>query len=139
MKNLFLAILSSLMVIATITMWGGGDTNGLNFDSSNLNQNHSLIKPLLLAIFLIAGILFGHLYRILSEQDKNGSINISVLKRSFINVTLWKSFLSSPIVFGCVYIIAKEQPDLVISSVLAFENGFICNVVLEKRLSEMQK
>lgn len=138
MKNILLAVFSFVLIALILTIFSESN-NGFNFEDENVSSTIDLTKSSLLAAFLITGILFGHLYRVLSEHGDGMHLNMALIKESFLRITLWKSFLGSPIVFGVIYVVAKDQPDLVVSSILAFENGFICNVILEKRLNDIQE
>ena len=90
-------------------------------------------RCLVLCFAMFSGILCGFLYR---RFENTKEIKISLFKRILADSRLWRSLLASPMVFAAIYALSKDNPDLIISSVLAFENGFLSDLVIQKRLKE---
>lgn len=89
---------------------------------------------LLIAATLV-GIVFGRVHGALSRvvgPVKVGDVILLELRES----GFWSSLLASPVLFGTVYAVASHQPDPVIAAVFAFENGFFCERILERRPKE---
>ncbi len=131
MKNLlFLAVAASIF-IATFSLDSAWNFVGLNFDGSDGNlEGSNGLRMIWIFVCMLIGIAFGQGYRVVSVDRKLSLKNL-------LNADLWRSLLSSPIVFGAVYLGVRGQPDVVVASILAFENGFICNVIAEKRLARL--
>jgi len=85
-----------------------------------------------LGIFMIIGVFCGHFYRWMGHEETQ--ITLRSLSASLRDKSLWQSLLASPLVFMVVYALAEKQPDYLIASILAFENGFLANVVIKKRI-----
>ncbi|MDJ0698163.1 hypothetical protein [Mastigocoleus sp. MO_188.B34] len=135
MKNVGLVALTILLIGIFVFIGSIREFQGLNFEGEDIRQNIRLGLTIWLAFVLLIGVFIGHIYRFLAKYPPNTKVRMEEIVGSVNDVNLWRSLISSPIVFGVVYIMAREQPDLVVSSILAFENGFICNVVLERRLT----
>ena len=56
--------------------------------------------------------------------------------RSFLRAFKTKGFVRavvvSPIVFAGVYLLVDDQPDLILSHLISFENGFFWQAVLKR-------
>ncbi len=97
-------------------------------------------RTLLLALLMLAGILAGELHNALAQVRPGGRIKVgAIVASAFRSGSLWRALLASPLVFGAVYMITKDQPDLVISVLLSFENGFFCQAVLRKRTRQFSQ
>lgn len=81
--------------------------------------------------FLLLGVLFGALFQELHTQGtpvRIGGILRGVLARS----DLWQGLLAAPLLFSGVYAASRTHPDLIISSLFAFQTGFSCKQVTTK-------
>jgi hypothetical protein len=85
---------------------------------------------------MVAGILCGQIYRVISVSPEE-AVDTKVLWRGLNSAGMWRSLLASPITFGVIYLATREQPDVFVSATIAFENGFICNVIAERRLKRI--
>lgn len=86
----------------------------------------------LMVLATLAGIVFGRVHGALSRVAgpvRFGNVVLAELRES----GFWASLLASPVLFGAVYAVASNQPDPVIAAVFAFENGFFCERILERR------
>jgi hypothetical protein len=106
-------------------------TQSFNFDQSATSPSLRY-RAVGLGVFMIIGVFCGHLYRWMGHDD--AAISARSLLSSLRDKSLWQSLLASPLVFMVVYALAEKQPDYLIASILAFENGFLANVVIKKRI-----
>ena len=84
------------------------------------------------AAAMLVGITFGSVHE--SLKAVRGEVGIlEVSKRALNSAAFFKSVLASPIVFGGVYLAAQKQPDQVIALIFAFQNGFFCNAILQRK------
>jgi hypothetical protein len=90
---------------------------------------------LLLPFLLVVGIFAGEVYRTLQSSDSD-KIALSDFKNVIASKSLWKSLFAAPIIYLGIHYLSQDQPDLMVSSLLAFENGFFCNVILSKKQEE---
>jgi hypothetical protein len=104
---------------------------GFNFDEP-AKMFTSPYRAVGLGLFMIIGVFCGHLYRWIGQEQR--AVNRDSLIVSLRDRSLWQSLLASPLVFLVVYALAEKQPDYLIASILAFENGFLANVVIKKRI-----
>jgi hypothetical protein len=91
------------------------------------------IRNLFLLIAMLAGIIAGHIHERLADDRAGAKVLPAELKQILFEKSLWRSLLASPILFVIAYSIAGKQPDFLVASLLAFENGFFCNVILSQR------
>jgi anti-sigma-K factor RskA len=85
----------------------------------------------LYALAMIAGIIAGFIHKALADESQP-AISITLLAL-WHDKDLWRAVLASPIVFGVVYGIASKTTDPIVATLLSFENGFFCNLILSKR------
>jgi hypothetical protein len=91
-------------------------------------------RPLFLFAAMLVGIVFGEAYnRFLALSDKRRIAPWSELRRTFLTGRIWAGLFASPIIFAAIYSLCRNQPDVLLSGVFAFENGFFWNVVLKRR------
>jgi hypothetical protein len=106
--------------------------------SSTVTDSHPALKGTFLIVIMLLGIVCGHLHSILSTVSKEGDdVTLTLVRQSFAKASLWKSVLASPILFSVVYINCQTQPDLILAGFFAFQNGFLCNVVLDKQIASV--
>jgi hypothetical protein len=84
------------------------------------------------ALFL--GIVFGSLHR--QWQERKGPLQVSAITDALRSADLWRSLLLAPLVFSGAYAASQEQPDFVLAFVVAFQSGFFCDTVLQRRSAE---
>lgn len=109
------------------------------FDAYKFKPLH-FWRTALLGVTTIMGILCGHLYSNLGPSTGTKPVGIAkTIKSAIRQNSLWRSFLASPIIFSLVYSLTKEQPDIVLASFLAFENGFFCEAILKKRTASSRR
>jgi hypothetical protein len=130
MKNSILSLLACVAVVVVIFLTGGGDT-GMFLDTPK--SNRSFWHGCLVAITMIAGIFAGRLHSNISKSRRFDP------RKAFTTFwrdkELWKSLLTSPIIFGVIYALLAETHDLVMAVVFSFQNGFFCNVIFDKKQS----
>jgi len=92
---------------------------------------------LTLAASMLLGVFANGAWSYLSEGKGEAAeqrLSVGNLFRATLSSrSFLKSILVSPIVFAAVYAVAKDQPDPVVGHLLAFENGFFWNAVLDAR------
>lgn len=90
--------------------------------------------PLVMLVGIVAYGIVIQLDRLPDELDE---INY---KAFLVGIIRSKSFvraiLVTPIVFLGIYLLVKDQPDLLLSHLIAFKNGFFWQVVLGRRVRE---
>jgi hypothetical protein len=132
MKN-FLFLLASAILLSIFLLFGKSNgIDGFNFEGKLNAVDTNIAEMGWIFLCMLLGIVFGQACRTLQVQN-----NLSI--KSLFGAELTRSLLVSPIVFGAVYLVAKDHPDIVITSILAFENGFISNVIAEKRLKALSQ
>ena len=139
MKRLILTILcvATLMgITVSLTHFKAAETRGLNF-AEPTKQAQSSNSGITFAVAMLLGIVCGHLYR--SMESAQADISTTGLIKQLRSGSLWRSLLASPIVFGIVYSAAGKQPDFVLACVFAFENGFLCPVILKGKLQPQEE
>ncbi len=95
-----------------------------------------VLRPVMMFVFMLLGVLGGRLHRALRESSASGPITKDfkqVVSEVFKSSELYAPLIASPLVYAVVYAVTRDQPDLVIASLLAFENGFFCDTVLARR------
>src|ERR1700733_3200336 len=133
-------LLAGIILTATIDYTTNQTSPFSRFDSSaTVAQKPVPVGHTVLAgVMMLAGIFAGALRMSLQGKAEIDSFK-SVLLSTLRSTQLIKSLVAAPIVFSAIYLATKEQPDWVLASIFAFENGFFCDSVLrtqEKKLGE---
>lgn len=138
---LHLFLVASLFIIVTFAVIFQLERQiSLNFFTDSSFRYAVLLRPIVLGILMIIGIVFGYVHSQLNTQPKNRKVNIvSEFRKAFSQGGLWRSLLSAPLVYAVIYVMSERTPDVVIASVLAFENGFFCELVLRRREHLLQQ
>jgi hypothetical protein len=95
----------------------------------------SLWRMMFLIVSTLLGITSGYFHSRLQTSAVSRFIFTAELKEMFYSPDYYRGLFASPIVFSVVYVAVNQQPDDVIAFLLAFENGFFWNRVLEKRMN----
>jgi hypothetical protein len=101
-------------------------------------QNQPAAKPdpwrvVLLVVSTLLGITGGYLNTRL-QNDTSQAVDLRrELREMLHSPNYYRGIFASPIVFGVIYVAANQQPDDVIAFLLAFENGFFWQRILERR------
>ena len=112
--NGILILLVFPLIIVSFILSKDFISNYFSFNDSNEALLSSL-KIIALSISTILGIICGFIYQ-----------NIKIIKNS---IDLWKSLVASPIICGVVIATNRNNPDLTMAIIFAFENGFFSNLV----------
>jgi hypothetical protein len=101
------------------------------FDPASPDQAKPLPvgRTILSAVMMLIGILAGVFHSAVMNKSEITSFRQEFI-RSVRSPQLIKSILAAPIVFSAVYLATREQPDLILASIFAFQNGFFCDSVL---------
>jgi hypothetical protein len=103
------------------------------FGSANSNGSPLPVTDVVLsASAMLVGVVFGSMH----EHLKGAKAADNVLRKALEalnSATFFRSVLASPIIFAAVYLAAQKQPDQVIALIFAFQNGFFCNAILQRR------
>lgn len=101
------------------------------FDSASSNQATPLPigRTLLSAAMMLIGILAGVFHAAVLNKSQITSIRQEFMA-AIRSPQLIKSLLAAPIIFSAVYLATREQPDWVLASIFAFQNGFFCDSIL---------
>jgi hypothetical protein len=89
-------------------------------------------RILLSSGMMVLGIFAGALHSAVQGKSQVASIRKEFLG-ALKSAHFIKSVLTAPIIFSAVYLATKDQPDWVLASIFAFENGFFCDSVLRSR------
>lgn len=134
-KHVLIGVLATLFAATVVILaYASHDGNGFKlfyFNDGNETDAGWSWRPLFYVIAMLFGILCGYLHVHLARRTR---VNLLLeFKRAIRAGAFTRSLLVSPIVFGAIYAITKNQPDLIIGTVVAFENGFFCDVILRGR------
>lgn len=131
-------VMAALLILLGFLFYSAtGHLHVVNFDPTATEPPAPLPykRAILILLFMAGGIVFSSLYEQL--QRVTGSINIVVeLKTALNSAHFWKAVLVSPIVFAGVYLASKSEPDYVVGSLLAFQNGFFCDAIFRQHSTE---
>ena len=91
------------------------------------------VKVFLLYLSTVVGIVANEILKHLREnnQSKTEAVNLTDV---FQSVSFLRAILISPIVFYSVYGITSNQPDNIVSILLAFQNGYFWQSIVAKRI-----
>ena len=132
MKLLITIVCVTILIAGTVAVSNlKAPVEGRNFDA-NAPLNSATSHGVIFATTMLIGIVFGHLYRCLEGRQE--PVSLKRLMEFLQAGALWRSLLASPIIFGVVYTAAGKQPDFLLACVLAFENGFLCPIILKGKL-----
>lgn len=109
-------------------------TSFLGFSAVNKTTNSQLESIFLTSIGLLVGIVCGAFHRRWREQKT--PISFVSLKEIFRSPDLWRSIIAAPLLFSGVYAVCRDQVDLVLSFAFAFQSGFFCDSIVQKKLNE---
>lgn len=118
--------LAFLVIMVAVNYQLGNQLYFFGFSESDAQIN-PLVRTSLLFVIMLVGVAAGQLFR---DIPKTREITLERVKKSLRKGAFVGSLLGAPIVFGVVYSAARDQPDLVLASVLSFQNGFMCNSIL---------
>lgn len=117
--------------VVTAFYYIGGTTNVLGFES--VTSQVEIEKIVLTGVALLFGIAFGVVNEQLSSLQPDQRISASIIMNSLRTARAAKSLIAAPILYVGVYTLAGEQPDYVVSFLLAFQNGFFCDAVMKDK------
>jgi hypothetical protein len=86
---------------------------------------HTLLSGLMMIFGIFAAAFRATLQGRTQLESVRKELLLTLRSTQFI-----KSLVAAPIVFSAIYLATKEQPDWVLASIFAFENGFFCDTVL---------
>lgn len=91
-----------------------------------------------LPLAMLAGIVaYGVRIYLDRLPDSEAEIDYrTLLPNVFRSKSFVRAIIVSPIVFLGVYVLIENQPDLILSHLIAFENGFFWQAVLVERAGE---
>ena len=135
---------NTLKILVAFTLaFIGSAASLLSFDTANGFSTISLIAQIVADMFFLLTValtmLLGMFANSVHSKIKSlppGSDQIElneVLGDSLRSSGFWLAIIISPIVFATVYLLVREQPDPVVSYLLAFENGFFWKAVFDAR------
>jgi hypothetical protein len=139
----FIAVTASFALCSigtTMAILLSRKTAALGFDEVAAQIGARPILLISLPLAMLLGIWTNAVWTQLSDsgdpvQDK---VDIgAAIRRAAQSRRFWQSILVSPIVFAAVYSLTKSEPDAVVGLLLAFQNGFFWNSVLEGRTPKL--
>lgn len=92
-------------------------------------------RILLLILSTLLGITGGYFHTRLQADPSRRFVFRVELNEMFYSPDYYRGLFASPIVFSVVYLAVNQQPDDVVAFLLAFENGFFWNRVLERKMA----
>ena len=125
--NGILILLVFPLIIVSFILSKDFISNYFSFNDSNEALLSSL-KIIALSISTILGIICGFIYQNI-KIIKNKPDDKNFIYRLFNSIDLWKSLVASPIICGVVIATNRNNPDLTMAIIFAFENGFFSNLV----------
>jgi hypothetical protein len=104
------------------------------FDPASAAHDKSIptARMALSVAMMILGILAGAFNSTIAGKSEVLHLRQEVVS-TFRSARFIKSMIAAPIVFSAVYLATKDQPDWVLASIFAFQNGFFCDSVLRSR------
>jgi len=129
MRSMANVLGAAFLVVVTVGIffWVHSMAAGaFNFDE---RQSIHWGMPVLSAVLMLAGVVFGALYAELQHDDEQP---LTAMKRAFQKPGLYRAFLVAPIVFAGVYAFARSNSDGIIVAIFAFQNGFFCESIFRK-------
>ena len=106
--------------------------------SSGKEKPFPIARTIWSALVMIVGIVAGALNSNLRGRQQIESV-IGELMTTLRSTQFIKSVVAAPIVFSAVYLATRTQPDWVLASIFAFENGFFCDSLLRTHQPQGQK
>jgi hypothetical protein len=91
-----------------------------------------LIQIAMLAVAMLAGILFGFLYRRALQLTGGRFFLGQELRQALTSADFYVALFAAPLVFLGIYTVAKDAPGSAASVLFAFENGFFCKMIVER-------
>jgi hypothetical protein len=120
-----------MISVVTAFYYTGVTTNIFGFES--VTSEVEIEKIVLTGVALLLGIIFGIVNEQLSSLQPNQRISVSIIINSLRTVRAAKSLIAAPVLYVGVYTLAGEQPDYVVSFLLAFQNGFFCDALMKDK------
>ncbi len=120
-----LALLVSVILLVLFYNWTFNDRLTLiGFDKQPSDQT---VRPIVVDVALsgfslLMGILFGTVYERISKRQRL-SLRTEFVK-AIGSAHFAISLIIAPLIFAGVYSAARAQPDIVVASMFAFQNGF---------------
>jgi hypothetical protein len=125
----FLVSLGGLFVLEVHRTAG---VSPFSADQSLAQHRTELIQILMLAVSMLAGILFGFLYRRARQLAGGQFLLWRELRQALTSADFFMALFAAPLVFLGIYIVAKDAPGSAASVLFAFENGFFCKTIVER-------
>ena len=122
---------TTVIVVAYASRSGERISDFFHFDGASEQGAGWSWRPFFYVVAMLFGILCGYLHSRLAHRKR---VNLLLeVKRAIRAGAFTRSLLVSPIVFGAVYALTKNQPDMLVGTLVAFENGFFCDVIFRRR------
>lgn len=123
------------MVLAGVVLAYGSIGPAEGAEAFNpLALSFPLTRALTTAVAMFFGILGNAVWCAANRVSEDEEVRLLGLVWSALrSVGLIKASLVSPLVFASVYALTKTEPDPVVAHLLAFQNGFFWESVLENR------
>jgi hypothetical protein len=123
-----LAAVLVFVAMVTATFYQAAPSDQLSF----FGNHFPIVAFVLTSILLIAGIVFGCLFRQISKAA-TPSINIvQEVRAVFSSPSFWTALCVSPFVLFSVYAVVSAAPGDPASYLLSFQNGFFCESVFRQ-------
>lgn len=104
----------------------------VGFNPSSSTASLPVKEALAAAAAMLAGVIFGSLHHELQQASPQASMR-TALRKTFHRTGLYRSLLIAPLAYAGVYAAARQQPDVVIALLFAFENGFFIDNVFRRK------
>jgi len=126
-------ILCIVLILPILFLFCSGNDNSL-YGFTNIEDTlNEMNKVSVLAASTVIGIFCGNAYNYMGDDGSEGALCLTSVKYFILSKNLWRSLLAAPLLFSAVYSTVNNNPDIILSAVFAFENGFFCNLILSKK------
>lgn len=134
MRWLWLFLGTTVVVLGTLMAYAAVGSPDAAFRFNPTSPRFPLVRSLTAALAMVLGIFANAVWRALEGRAEGDSVAPrAVLRESLLSASFLRSAVVSPIVFLLVYSLVREEPDLVVANLLAFQNGFFWEAVLHRQ------
>lgn len=129
----FLLLISAVALVGSVFVWRElalNDARGF-FDIGT--DPAVLVRPVVLSVATIFGILSRVIYEALVQWPKKSVVIGSVLGRSLRSKEFWLALLVSPVIILAFYQSMRTLDSLMLVALVGYENGFFFHSVLSAK------
>jgi hypothetical protein len=116
------------VAVVTATFYQAAPAEELSF----FGNHFPIVAFVLTGLLLIAGIVFGCLFRQISKATTKKINIVQEVRDVFSSPSFWTALCVSPFVLFSVYAVVSAAPGDPASYLLSFQNGFFCESVFRQ-------